>query len=96
LRRYKKSEGAALFHLLDHRGGIEPDDPNPFSLNDLLFSFFLEKRRRTAPHYIKKERMGGAQEDPDTKHSLQRPDTRIHKTIHQHIAKTTTIFQEQY
>ena len=61
-----------------------------------LHSFFLEKRRRTAPHYIKKESMGGAQEDPDTKHSLRRPDTRIHKTIHKHTAKTTTILQEQY
>jgi hypothetical protein len=31
--------------------------------------------------------MGKAQEDPDTKHSLRRPNTRIHKMIHNTLLK---------
>jgi hypothetical protein len=49
-------------------------------------NFFPEKRR-TAPHYIIAE--GKGQRIPDTRHSLRRPETSIHKTIHREKTKNS-------
>ena len=52
-------------------------------LNRCTYYFFLKKRRRTAPHYIKRGRIQRAERGPGYTHFLQRPTTGVHQNVHE-------------
>jgi hypothetical protein len=55
---------------------------------ELTNIFFLEKRRRNTPHFIKKEGKRG-RKGPEYRTSLWRPKTSIQETIHTQLKDTT-------